>query len=527
MSVLGLGGCSYLSDRAADLVDVFTVEVGFGPGLHADLKATDWLHLGVGYAQLRKAGLRGRDAVWMRDREVGLPLSALLWVGAWREGALERLGHLHADVPDLLAYPDPWRRADLELGLSAGLVSVRLGLSPGQLLDFLAGLFGFDPAGDDRGPPLAPPPSTAGMLWLAGDLHAHVTPPDPNADGHVTISPEQTVALAACNGLDFVGLHPHLWAAPHLYEESFQRFAERLQRLGEPGRRPVVLPGFELTGPAGHALLVLRRPEHALLVGELERRQDRIGVLLERVPARDRLLVPTHPLTHRLRIPFFPDYARPWREPEGGSPAAFSQLTVQHYLGEPVTAAVDGLEALTLLHHLGELAVGRRGEELALDAVFRALDARIAAQRRRQIATGGSDNHRELLVPTLWVLARGRDRDAIFEALAGGRIVVGGPEARSFMARTELEPHWQPVGAALRAERRVELRWRGRAALVIDGERRVVARGGYVHAIEPQSFHFYRLEAGPGRRSRSNWIYVNLPAQPGTPPPDAPPAGGG
>lgn len=58
-----LGGCAYLRDRAADAADVLTLEVGVGYGLTADVKASDYLHLGFGYAHLWTRGVRGRDLV--------------------------------------------------------------------------------------------------------------------------------------------------------------------------------------------------------------------------------------------------------------------------------------------------------------------------------------------------------------------------------------------------------------------------------------------------------------------------------
>ncbi len=593
-----LAGCGFARDRAADFADCFTVEAGVGPGLHADVKATDFLHIGAGYAHLRKAGARGRDVLWLRDREVGLPVSALLAAGAARDGSAWRAAHLHASIPDLLAFQDPWRRADVEVGATAGVVSLRLGFSPGHLVDFLAGIVGLDPAGDDRGAPFDDPAEPE-SIWLVGDLHNHC---DPSDGSHAPISPEDTVALARANGLDFVALTPHVWSGavrdPEERMEDFVARALALARGEDSGSDVIVLPGFEagefaitvLGEPGGgHAVILPREP------GDIARQRGRgdaeayvAGVLAHAAP-RDRLFIPTHPRTRHLSIPFFPDLATPWTgaaalprpgapgvaeevTPEGarvvrvaGGPvdtgpggglerllrqevraapdrptyvislaserpaaiavwdpiartvAAAPAVTLSHPdTGEPLRPLwrhrFDGLEALTLLHTFGELAVGRSGEDLAFDDVFRVLDARIAAERRRYIATGGSDNHRDVLLPTMWVLARARTRDALFDALVDGRIVIGGPEACSLEARTDLEPRWRPIGAALRAERRVELRWRGTGTLVVDGARHPAGRGPFLHEIEPGSFHFYRLEAGAGRRSRSCWIYANLPA---------------
>jgi hypothetical protein len=46
----------------------------------------------------------------------------------------------------------PWvDRFDLELGVTIG-IGARVGFSPGQLVDFLGGCFGWDPAQDDPQP---------------------------------------------------------------------------------------------------------------------------------------------------------------------------------------------------------------------------------------------------------------------------------------------------------------------------------------------------------------------------------------
>ena len=576
-------GCAYLRERALDAVDVIHVVGGIGWGLHADVKASDYLHLGVGYAEIRKAGLSGRDVVWQRDREVGLPVSALPWIGALREGTGARLGHFHLNVQDLLAYEDPWRRADVGASVTAGLFTVGCGFSPGQLVDFLAGLVGFDPASDDRGS-ATPPPSAAGLNWVRGDLHVHCTPPD--KPSHATNSPEQLLQLASTDHFGFLGLNPHLFTGSQpLLQSGTKKFLSWVETQSQDaGAGPALIHGFEVTssyGSNGHALLLTRKPLSAYRFASALSGGELATKVRETLPDKDCLLIPTHPRTRRLKIPYYWDLTAPW--PGAGAfarpgPYGLSEeLTVENvvvvrctnppadrqrlvemvtrereragnrrlkilhikdgetiaklsYWGDPQKwkweepsspftnnastrdfsrHAFDGLEALTLGHHLGELAVGRRGDELAVNDVFPLLDRRIAQEHKRYIATGGSDNHRELLQPTTWVLAKAGTTADVFDALVAGRIVVGGIEASSFEARSDLDPKWQPIGADLQAGSKVALRWQGTATLVVDGSRHPPRKDGYTHSIQPGSFHFYRLEAGPGSRSRSNWIYVN------------------
>lgn len=674
--LLALGSCAWLSDRAGDLADVVVVEASAGLGLAADVKLTDLLHVGAGYAHARKVGLRGREAELLWDREVGLPLSLVPWLGAARDGEWWRVGHLHANAAELWHGSSPWRLFDLEVGLFAGVLGLRLGLSPGELVDFLAGLIGFDPAGDDAGPPAAPAPRDGAIeeegLWLVGDLHDHCHPPD---GGHAPVSPAETHALAAANGLDFVGINPHLWfegEAPAA-RADLQALAREVRAL--EGQGPIVIPGLEVMlrgrgagpfGAGGHVLLLFRDLEdaYAFSTPGAEPAEDERAWVRERLATLapdERLWVPAHPWPHpRLRIPFFPDWAADWKQvdelPDGGAtlegreyarwatpwrerarrredpapwrlvryrlaPAAREGLAVlapgdareTAALGraldpEAVRAAawklvpapadgealgelrraeaalgqvlarelaagpaggplalevaldvgrnawlwvrlgrdaagelelalsygatplgvdgrphpalhdvpVDGFETLSGLVHLASLAVGRRGEELDLAQAFALLERRMLAERRRLVPLAGSDNHRDLVFPTLWAFARERSREAVFDALRAGRVCVGGPEASSLRARTDLDPTWRAVGAAPRADRWVELRWEGEAELFVDGRSLGLRRGGYREAIEPGAFRLYRIVRG---RSWSGWIYVNAPGAEAPSPP--------
>lgn len=335
-----LGGCAWLADRGADAADLLVLEGGLGFGLSVDARASELLHLGVGYADMRKAGLRGRTAVWMRDREAGLPASILPWIGAVRDGQPWRLGHLHLNASELWWGGSAWRLADLELGLFAGFVGLRLGLSPGELLDLLAGLVGLDPAGDDDGPRFEPGPGEAleEGLWLVGDLHDHCDPPD---GGHAPVTPEETHALAEANGLDFVGIQPHLWleGGPLGLRYDLHELARQVRAL--EGRGPIVIPGLEVMvrggrrgddgplGPQGHALLVFRDLDEAYDLGPVStatsmtwtgpRDDDERSWVEGRLalPRDRRLWVPAHPWPHeRIRIPLLPDHAQGWKQLE-------------------------------------------------------------------------------------------------------------------------------------------------------------------------------------------------------------------
>lgn len=665
LACLLLSSCAWLRDRGADAADLFVLEGMLGFGVSADVKATELLHVGAGYAHGRKAGLRGRERIWMRDREIGFPASALLWVGALRELELWRLGHLHTYGSELWYGRSPWRLADVEVGVFAGFFGLRVGFSPGELIDFLAGWVGLDPAGDDAGPEPAPDdaPVEEGV-WLTGDLHAHCDPPD---GGHAPTTPAETRDLAAAAGMDFVGINPHLWfqgRAP-AQREDLVAFAEVMRELEqEPG--PLLIPGFEVMlrgrdwldlDASGHVLLLFRDPADAYAFddGSPDERSW-VRRRLATLPREDRIWAPTHPWPHpRVGIPLFPDWAANWKQidelpagtatlgertyavwatagwadreqrrgpqrawrlvryrrdpgaradlpafPAGGGAwqtedadwrvalarlladlpaevraaggedltAAFARelpLEVAHPLAQrpyelelaldvgrnawlwarwfepadgpgtleltwgatPLDAdgraepalhdvPVDGLETLSGLVHLASIAVGRRGDELDLEQSFRWIERRMLAEGRRVVPLAGSDNHRDMLFPTLWVFAAERSREAVYDALRQGRVCVGGPQTTSLRARSDRDPTWRAVGADLAADDWVELRWEGEAELFVNGESRGTHHGGYRDdlAAAPESPYLkqtrarlYRIARGP---SRSGWIHVNL-----------------
>ncbi len=64
---------------------------------------------------------------------------------------VEEVGGFLVEPGDVVLAPvkDVWQSSFLEVGGTVALVHARVGFSPLQLADFVAGLFGFDPAGDD------------------------------------------------------------------------------------------------------------------------------------------------------------------------------------------------------------------------------------------------------------------------------------------------------------------------------------------------------------------------------------------
>jgi hypothetical protein len=209
LAALALDGCGfdggnalpgYLTDRGKDIADCFTVHAGFGTGLDVQAHATDWLALGAGAAHNWQFGWEGRRYAEREDAHVGLPIlpfaawrdavrgtrrpqdtlpvflslflvdrsdGAITYVSedpepepppAWARRVRSLLGldaaalRLSSASETLLAGHEPRPLIDrfgVQLTTTLGVPTLRLGLSGGQLLDFLLGWTTLDIAGDD------------------------------------------------------------------------------------------------------------------------------------------------------------------------------------------------------------------------------------------------------------------------------------------------------------------------------------------------------------------------------------------
>jgi len=157
---LFLPGCSgrdnYLTNRVADFSDIIRVQVMAGAGVGAKVEATRLLQLGFvythnnfawGWANRRLGAWRESIRSWglivgHYSEEVGPPMDYYSGDYGWTFGK-DGLGFQTAtgglDL-DLLTF-----RGTLMFGVGADL-EVRLG----EVIDFIAGIFQFDPAADDR-----------------------------------------------------------------------------------------------------------------------------------------------------------------------------------------------------------------------------------------------------------------------------------------------------------------------------------------------------------------------------------------
>jgi hypothetical protein len=198
-----------MKDRALDLVDCFKADVGFtGVGIEAHMRVTDAVVTGVGAGGALKHGFKGRhvERGWW-DTHIGLPFSCVYWFqkgekykqfpityygqvgniqwysmggsvksvpGSYEAEsiilwptAFEKDPRRFPPIPEKdrpLGYKYTWRPQahpfekdlvnsfDIEAGGTVALVlglSLHVGFSPGQFLDFLLGWFGIDIGKDD------------------------------------------------------------------------------------------------------------------------------------------------------------------------------------------------------------------------------------------------------------------------------------------------------------------------------------------------------------------------------------------
>jgi hypothetical protein len=141
-----------------------------GVGAYVRVKATDFLVLGLGVAEPFRVGWRGRYAggwgtVKQEELVAGFPL-------IWNyEGPLEERGFDFPEARHALATVKTWGPCftwrtyppDQAPGLGGHIaercwlgfdgamgLSLRLGLNPAELLDFLVGWLGWDLLGDDE-----------------------------------------------------------------------------------------------------------------------------------------------------------------------------------------------------------------------------------------------------------------------------------------------------------------------------------------------------------------------------------------
>lgn len=227
-----LGGCSahYAKSRGLDLMDAVPISAGAGLGLLAEVRATPYVGLGLGYANSWRVGTDEQrlGPLWW-EKERGIPVwryyrhqNYLEETSRWSGGHLRFREERRNRAASLIVAPgmvreglvwfpiyppymitkhwewpnwSGWDLLNVEAGVFLGVVGIRVGVSPFQLIDFILGLATIDLAEDDvRDEPLRWPDPGAGPPSF-DDVE-----PVPSGASSASVHPVPTAAPAAGPG---------------------------------------------------------------------------------------------------------------------------------------------------------------------------------------------------------------------------------------------------------------------------------------------------------------------------------------
>ena len=316
--------------------------------------------------------------------------------------------------------------------------------------------------------PSAPP---AAKRWIAGDVHMHVAPPDTDVD----LSVAGVAKAAKAAGMEWVVLTPHLWGS--VRGERYHAKWRDMVRQARATKDITLIPGIEWTTREGH--FTVAGVDVSSLGSDLLRSAKDKGAFIS----------VNHPFAVPTRIPgisasHYDMSYRPWSD------------------GSGLVAPLGGVEVWNVPLGFANV-ISRPGGMTGEARAWLEADKLARTRRQRVAAVGGTDNHKQAVMATTWVLADQVSEAAILDALHTGATCVGGPEAGTLEARSQ--GGWVPIGGIVRGPR-VELRWNGTAQLFVDGKDLGDKTGGWSHSTGGVP-HTYRIVVGA---SRCGFIYANL-----------------
>jgi hypothetical protein len=163
----------YLADRAGDIIDIVALDVGIGGWLGARVHVGQLAHLGLGYEDADRYGWHYGEWLDGRPESHFYPPASFIDTGG-HDTVIPPLHHGARKVPPSEMHePAPGHACwflfpflcdqdlkepasegilwglDVEASVQAPGIGIRVGVSPGEALDFVAGIFGLDLAGDD------------------------------------------------------------------------------------------------------------------------------------------------------------------------------------------------------------------------------------------------------------------------------------------------------------------------------------------------------------------------------------------
>jgi len=340
--------------------------------------------------------------------------------------------------------------------------------------------------------------------WMPGDTHNHIHPPDKlPAETRDRCTLGGAISSAREAGLKWLIITPHDMDRknPKTGRLWCEDLNDQLAKLEVKDADLLVVLGWERQS-ATLGDMTISFVDLKKLVGKSHLE------MLKEVSRQGGIANVAHPF---FTMPFGSEvnkYWRPWKD--GGAGHELDPWIVGLEIRHPVSPAV--------------LATKR-------------WDEWIAAEQRRIIGVGATDDHWGVLYATTWVYIDGElTREKLRDALKGGRIVVGESASAGSLAvqsdRTgeDGKPLTGRPGDAVAADEQVTVTWEeskeskgSKGRLFVDGKLQKVDGQRMVHKFAKGGFHWYRLEMGI--RSYSNPVYVNLP--PDKAPPSIKPAGSG
>jgi hypothetical protein len=213
-------GCAYAKDRARDFSQIVRIEAGVAIGFDVDTRLGGLLDFGMGAGYSWDAALLYGEPFAGKESRILAPGFCQRAIGpthVWSHTCHDLLPPVFARetyvVPELTHLGTPLHEFDVEAEVTALVVHVRVGVSPGELADAFLGIFGVDIAGDDGGkkpPPFvepkpAPPPAPAKAPPAARPPGGAVDPDD---------EPEPAATRAPGRDEDRVGIRPRPGDAP-------------------------------------------------------------------------------------------------------------------------------------------------------------------------------------------------------------------------------------------------------------------------------------------------------------------------
>ena len=153
----------WMQARGADFMDIFGIRVAVGPGLGAYARVTQYAQFGFTMRGPSETYLPKPEDVQLRSVPCVVVGTIGRYGGAWFDStrevmlpgwSLRQSDTLHIHRQNIAGYVSPHGEYDnWELSIGAGvhflLVGAEAELRPLEILDFVAGLLGYDPSEDD------------------------------------------------------------------------------------------------------------------------------------------------------------------------------------------------------------------------------------------------------------------------------------------------------------------------------------------------------------------------------------------